>query len=157
MGTMTAGIIDTELERFDPGTAIEAARTPPAEPAPDSGGDFADRIGARAVYAFLYPNFMLNRYGPILDTNRVVPLSPVETLVVFDYYFMETEGDSARRFIERSLAASHTVQEEDVRICEAIQDGLASSAFDRGVYAPRVETAMYHFHRLLAADLRRRD
>jgi choline monooxygenase len=128
-----------------------------AEPAPDSRGDFADRIGSRAVYAFLYPNFMLNRYGPILDTNRVVPLSPDETLVVFDYYFRDTEGEPARRFIDRSLAASQTVQEEDIGICEAVQEGLASSAYDRGVYAPRVETAMYHFHRLLAADLRRHD
>jgi len=34
-----------------------------------SGGDFAERIGEEAIYAFVYPNFMLNRYGPILDTK----------------------------------------------------------------------------------------
>ena len=27
----------------------------------------------RSIYAYLFPNFMLNRYGPWLDTNAVIP------------------------------------------------------------------------------------
>ena len=42
------------------------------------------RLGdAPATYAFLYPNTMLNRYGPWLDTNVVVPLAPDRCKVVF--------------------------------------------------------------------------
>lgn len=118
------------------------------------GGDFDARIGEAALYAFVYPNLMLNRYGPILDTNWVVPLGHDRTRVVFDFYFLETEGPEARGFIEKSVAASHRVQEEDVFISESVQTGLGSPAYDRGIYAPEIEMAAYHFHRLLAADLR---
>ena len=132
--------------------SIQSVRAP--QEAPEAaGGDFAERIGAEALYAFIYPNFMINRYGPILDTNWVVPLSHDRTLVVFDFFFETTEGPEAQEFIRRSVAASHRVQEEDVSISESVQRGLASPAYDRGVYAPAIEMAAYHFHRLLAADL----
>ena len=32
-------------------------------------------------------------------------------------------------------------------------EGTGSPAYDRGIYAPTIEMAAYHFHRLLAADL----
>jgi choline monooxygenase len=89
-----------------------------------------------------------------LDTNLVVPLGHDRTRVIFDFYFRDVDGAPAAEFIERSIAASHRVQEEDVRICESVQKGLGSPAYDRGIYAPKLETAAYHFHRLLAADLR---
>lgn len=117
------------------------------------GSDFKERLGEGAVYAYVYPNLMLNRYGPILDTNWVVPLSHERTLTVFDYYFETDRVDDA--FVERSLEASERVQQEDIDVCEAVQRGLASSGFDRGRYAPTVEQAAYHFHGLLAADLGR--
>jgi choline monooxygenase len=75
--------------------------------------------------------------------------------VVFDFFFRDTEGSEAREFIERSVAASHRVQEEDVTISESVQRGLTSPAYDRGIYAPSIEMAAYHFHRLLARDLRK--
>jgi choline monooxygenase len=120
---------------------------------PGAEGDFPERIGGGALYAWVYPNFMINRYGPVMDTNLVLPLSRNRTRVVFDYYFEGTEGREAQEFIQKSIGASHTVQEEDVAISESVQDGLSSGAYDRGIYAPAFEAPMYHFHRLLAADL----
>jgi choline monooxygenase len=114
------------------------------------GVDFQERLGAGAVYAFVYPNFMINRYGPVMDTNWAVPLGPDRTLTVFDYFF---DRDCDQQFIERSVEASDRVQQEDIAICEAVQRGLRSSAFDRGPYAPRVEQAAHHFHCLLKEDL----
>ena len=35
----------------------------------------ADRLGSSSVYAYLYPNMMINRYGPWMDTNVVIPQS----------------------------------------------------------------------------------
>jgi choline monooxygenase len=90
-----------------------------------------------------------------MDTNYVLPLSQDRTRVIFDFYFEKTEGKEAQDFIDRSIAASHTVQEEDVSISESVQGGLSSGAYDRGIYAPAFEAPMYHFHRLLAADLRK--
>lgn len=118
------------------------------------GHDLGGRIGERAIYAWLYPNFMINRYGPAMDTNLVLPLGPERTLVVFDHYFEETEGESMRAFIERSLESADITQREDVELCESVQRGLASSAYDRGRFAPELEIGEHHFHGLLAHDLR---
>jgi choline monooxygenase len=78
-----AGQLDLDTyktEIFDR-LSIQTCRTP--EEAPQAaGGDFAERLGAEAVYAFVYPNLMLNRYGSILDTNLVVPLGPEQCEVV---------------------------------------------------------------------------
>ncbi|MSR63117.1 MAG: aromatic ring-hydroxylating dioxygenase subunit alpha [Planctomycetes bacterium] len=138
----------TELfERFN------VQSCPPARDAHFRGRDFRERIGAGALYAWIHPNLMLNRYGPILDTNWVVPLGVDRCEVVFDYWFAETEGEDARRFIEASLEASDDVQQEDVAICESVQRGVSSRSYDTGRYA-RTETGMYQFHRLLAKELR---
>ncbi|MGE0489117.1 MAG: aromatic ring-hydroxylating dioxygenase subunit alpha [Vulcanimicrobiota bacterium] len=120
--------------------------------ADDSEGvDFAERLGGGAAYAWLYPNLMLNRYGPIMDLNWVVPLAPDRCLTIFDYWFAADCDDD---FIEKSLMASRQVQHEDVGICESVQVGLGSSAYDTGRYAPMIEMGEYHFHRLLHADLK---
>lgn len=118
-----------------------------------SGADFAERIGDRVLYAWLYPNLMINRYGPMMDTNWVIPHGHNETEVIFDYYFTpETARDT--EFVEKSLAASDVVQQEDVDICESVQKGLGSSSYDRGRYSAKREHGELHFHRLLAQDFR---
>jgi choline monooxygenase len=119
------------------------------------GNDFKERIGKGALYAWIYPNFMFNRYGPILDTNWVVPTGADRCEVVFDYWFPRSHAEADDEFVAQSLAASDRVQQEDVTVSESVQRGVGSSSYDRGRYAPRVETTMLHFHRLLAADLRR--
>jgi choline monooxygenase len=141
----------TEIfERFSVQSCSGAGASPAAA---TSGVDFAERIGAGAWYAWVYPNLMINRYGDILDTNIVVPLSADRCEVIYDWWFMETEGDAARAFIEKSLAASDAVQQEDSGICESVQRGLSSGAFDRGPYSALREKGQHHFHRLLANDL----
>ncbi len=125
--------------------------------APDGriGYDAGARIGPGAIYAWVYPNWMLNRYGPCLDTNHVVPLGPDRCRVDYEFWFRAADGEEARRFLEESVEQSALTQREDVAICESVQVGLGSSAYDRGRYAPRVEQGEHHFHRLLARDLRR--
>ncbi len=117
------------------------------------GTDFAARIGDRALYAWVYPNLMINRYGPIMDTNWVIPTGPDKTDVIFDYYFADTDGKAAQEFIAKSFAASDVVQQEDVDICEAVQGGLMSRSYDQGRYSAEREMGEYRFHRLLAEDL----
>ena len=119
-----------------------------------SPGSASDpRVGAGAIYAFLYPNFMINRYGCWLDTNLVLPLGEGRTRVVMDYWVeRERAGDAG--FVADSLAASRRIHDEDVAISESVQRGLGSRSYTRGRYAAR-ELAMHAFHRELAADLSR--
>ena len=94
---------------------------------------------------------------PLLERQARRATSPKDLAdrceIVFDYWFAETEGEDARRFIAASLEASDDVQQEDVAICESVQRGVSSRSYDTGRYA-RSETGMYHFHRLLAQELR---
>jgi len=115
----------------------------------DPTGDFAQRVGQHADYAWIYPNFMINRYGPWMDTNTVIPVSIDRCLVIFDYYH---EGPLETDFLEQSLVASDRVQQEDIEICNRVQAGLNSGIYDQGVYAPGFEAPMLHFHQLLHAD-----
>ncbi|CAH8302912.1 unnamed protein product [Eruca vesicaria subsp. sativa] len=118
-----------------------------------SGGeDGFDRLGSQALYAFIYPNFMINRYGPWMDTNLVIPLGPRKCKVVFDY-FLDPSLKDDEAFIKRSLEESERVQMEDVGLCESVQRGLESPAYDKGRYA-LVEKAMHHFHCLLHQNLK---
>ncbi|KAL5769136.1 hypothetical protein ACOSQ2_015919 [Xanthoceras sorbifolium] len=114
--------------------------------------DDVDRLGSEALYAFIYPNFMINRYGPWMDTNTVIPLGPRKCKVVFDY-FLEDNLKNDKAFIERSLEDSEKVQMEDIILCEGVQRGLESPAYCSGRYAPTVENAMHHFHCLLYNNL----
>lgn len=116
------------------------------------GGTGDKRVGDEAFYYWLYPNFMINRYGPIMDTNWVIPLSPDRCLTVFDYYFAE---DSDSKFIEESLRQSDRVQQEDIWISESVQKGLGSRAYHAGRYSVQHESGMHLFHSWLHRDLSR--
>ena len=109
------------------------------------------RTGDRAYYYWLYPNFMINLYQGVMDTNLVLPLGREKCLVVFDFFFADTSPE----YNEESVAVSDRVQAEDVDICESVQRGLHSRAYGAGRLSVRRETGEHLFHRLLAQDLRR--
>jgi choline monooxygenase len=113
----------------------------------------AARTGDRAYYYWIYPNFMINVYEGVMDTNLVLPVAPDACLVQFDFFFADvSEGRRARN--AESVAVSERVQEEDVDICESVQRGLRSRAYGAGRLSVRREAGEHLFHRLLARDLR---
>lgn len=102
-----------------------------------------------AFYYFVYPNFMLNILPGRLQTNLVVPLSPDQTLVRFDYFYDDIESPEALAFIQDEIASSDRIQAEDIDICERVQRGVASQAYDRGRFSVECEQGVYHFQSLL--------
>ena len=113
----------------------------------------AVRSGQRAFYYWLYPNFMMNYYEGVLDTNLVRPLDVDRTEVIFDFYFADT-SEAARERNLASIAVGDRIQQEDLDICEAVQRGLNSRAYQAGRLSVRREAGEYLFHRLLHADLK---
>jgi choline monooxygenase len=151
-----AGILDYTHYRTDV-FANASVQTSPlrASDATDDGlATGKVRTGASAFYAWVFPNFMVNAYQGVMDTNLVLPLGPDRCRVVFDFYFAAAEGAAAKEFIAESIAVADRVQREDMAICEEVQHGLAGGTFDVGRYSVRREAAVYHFHRLLAEGLR---
>jgi choline monooxygenase len=113
-------------------------------------GVAATRQG-RAFYLWLYPNFMINAYEGVMDTNLVLPLGVDRCAVIFDYYFADTSAAAEVRHKE-SIAVSEQVQDEDMAICDAVQRGLGSRAYVAGRLSVRREAGEHLFHRLLHAD-----
>jgi choline monooxygenase len=113
----------------------------------------ATRKGDRARYFWLYPNFMINIYQGVMDTNLVLPLGTNRCRVVFDFYFADVSPEK-EEYNTSSVATSDKVQDEDVAICESVQRGLASRAYEAGRLSVRREAGEHLFHRLLARDLK---
>jgi len=120
----------------------------------DSGSEasVASTRQGRAFYLWMYPNFMINAYEGVMDTNLVLPLAVDKCAVVFDYYFADISAAAEKRNSE-SIRVSEVVQDEDMAICDAVQRGLASRAYLAGRLSVRREAGEHLFHRLLYADL----
>jgi choline monooxygenase len=113
----------------------------------------AVRTGDRALYYWIYPNFMVNWYQGLMDTNLVLPLGPDKTEVVFDFYFADV-SEAARERNRASIEVGQRIQDEDTAICHSVQKGLGSRAYKAGRLSVRREGGEHLFHRLLAADLK---
>ena len=97
-----------------------------------------------ALYWFVFPNLMLNFYPWGLSINLVLPQSPTRTRVHFRSYVGDASrcGDGAGGALDR-------VEMEDEAIVESVQRGVRSRLYRGGRYAPTLERAVHHFHRLL--------
>lgn len=124
----------------------------PVTSARDDAYISAVRQGQRALYYWLYPNFMLNWYEGVLDTNLVIPRGVSQTEVIFDFYFTDISEQVRERNLA-SIAVGQRIQDEDVAICKSVQRGLASRAYVAGRLSVRREAGEHLFHQLLYADL----
>lgn len=110
--------------------------------------------GGEAYYFYIWPNFMLNIIPGRLQTNRVVPLAADRCQVIFDYFYEDVTTESARKRAEDDATYAHKIQLEDIEICEHVQRGLASRAYDRGRFSVECEEGVYHFQSLLKNSYR---
>ena len=117
---------------------------------PETG---AVRKGERAFYYWIYPNFMINYYDGVMDTNLVIPHGVDATEVIFDFYFPDV-SEAARERNQASIDVGQRIQDEDVAICKSVQRGLNSRAYQAGRLSVRREAGEHLFHRLLYADLK---
>ena len=111
----------------------------------------AVRTGRRALYYWLYPNFMINCYEGVMDTNLVRPLAVDRTEVVFDFYFADVSEQARERNLA-SVDVGERIQQEDLDICESVQRGLKSRGYTAGRLSVRREAGEHLFHQLLHAD-----
>jgi phenylpropionate dioxygenase-like ring-hydroxylating dioxygenase large terminal subunit len=122
----------------------------------DASSALDPAIGAtrqgQAFYLWIYPNFMINAYSGVMDTNLVLPLGVDECAVIFDYYFADI-SPAAAQHNQDSIKVSEKVQDEDMAICDSVQRGLASRAYVAGRLSLRREAGEHLFHRLLHGDL----
>jgi choline monooxygenase len=142
-----AGVLDyTEYrtELHDHGSV----QISPIVPAKDKV-EGAVRTGTIAQYWWMFPNFMINVYQDVMDTNIVLPLGPDRCRVIFDFYF----SDQSPEYIRQSVEVADQVQLEDMEICAEVQRGLHSRSYDTGRYSVKREGGVYQFHKMLHQSL----
>jgi choline monooxygenase len=101
-----------------------------------------------ALYFWVFPNLMVNINPETLSTNLIVPLSAEKTLTIFEWFAHDLGSEAARQRTLATIEFSDEIQQEDITICEAVQRGLRSVAYDRGRYSVRFENGLHHFHSL---------
>ena len=142
-----AGVLDYREYRTtcDGNTVLQSSPLKPGE-----GETGRTRVGDIAAYWWVYPNFMLNLYGGVMDTNLVVPLGVDRCRVVFDLFFA---ADVSEEFKTESLRVTDQVQTEDVGVCEEVQRNLHGKSYTAGRFSVKRENGQYHFHRMLGRKL----
>ena len=105
--------------------------------------------GSRALYYWIFPNFMLNIYPDNLSSNIILPMGHDKTLTIFEWF---AYGDNPAVSPE-TIRFSDEIQQEDIRICESVQRGLGSRTYKQGRFSVKRENGVHHFHLLLAEFL----
>ncbi len=109
---------------------------------------YGDKEG-EAFYYYIFPNIMFNILPGRLQTNIIRPVDAGTTEVIFDYYYRDVESEGAKKVIESDISYSDDIQQEDIEICEEVQKGLRSKAYDKGRFSVEREEGVYHFQSLL--------
>lgn len=118
-----------------------------------NGNNLYKSKNGKAFYYFIFPNIMLNILPGRLQTNVIRPLTPAKTEVIFSYYYKDPEKAHEDGIIEDDIKYSHHIQLEDIEICELVQKGLQSKAYDKGRFSVEREKGVYHFQSLLKQEL----
>jgi len=135
-------------------TEVEEFYSLQYSPFSDSGSDNIYKTeDGEAFYYFIYPNMMLNILPGRLQTNVVIPVDQNQCIVEFYYYYKDPVSDKMQPIIKEDIAYSEKIQQEDIEICEAVQRGLKSRAYDKGRFSVERELGVYHFQSLIKRSL----
>ena len=74
---------------------------------------------------------------------RKLPTDSIAETAIFP------ESAFCKDLIKNDLAYSDEIQQEDILICENVQKGLKSKAYDKGRFSVKRETGVYHFQSLI--------
>lgn len=119
-------------------------------------GDVRDRRYVRsgdgeadALYYWIFPNVMLNVYLDNTSINIIIPVGHDKTLTIFEWYFQAPGTGAGWESMQQIIAFSDEIQQEDIELCEWVQRGLNSQAYDRGRFSALRENGVHHFQSLV--------
>ena len=102
-----------------------------------------------ALYYWVFPNVMLNVYLDNTSINIIIPVGHDKTLTIFEWYFETPGTGEGWESMQQIIAFSDEIQQEDIELCEWVQRGLKSKAYDRGRFSVLRENGVHHFQSLV--------
>lgn len=128
---------------------------------PVENGEVRDRryvrteAEAEALYYWIFPNVMLNVYLDNTSINIILPIDHEKTLTIFEWYFQQPGTGEGWDSMQQIIAFSDQIQQEDIEICENVQKGLKSNAYNQGRFSVKRENGVHHFQTLVHEFLTR--
>ena len=98
---------------------------------------------SEGYWMYLWPNVAINSYANGFSLERIIPISPTQTKISYLYLFSDNCSDVD---MEKSMATSSKITEEDIQLVERIQDNLHSGLYIPGPLSPKHETGLVTFH-----------
>ena len=102
-----------------------------------------------ALYYWLFPNTMFNIYQDNMSSNVILPVGVDRTLTIFEWFFAEPGTPDGWESTQQSIAFSDQIQQEDIALCEQVQRGLRSKAYETGRFSAKRENGVFHFQGLV--------
>ncbi len=109
-----------------------------------------DGANYSGLWLWRHPNLGLNIYPAGMNIERMLPLGPHRTKLVYNFFFRDVSAEAEPQ-IAAAIAATLQVTREDVTICEAVQRNLDAGLYDRGPLSPRHENGVRYFQTLVRA------
>jgi Rieske 2Fe-2S family protein len=109
-------------------------------------------LQASSMYgATVFPNMFLDLTGTVAIATRLQPRGPEHTTIVTDYLFRPETIDEPGFDPGEVVEFSELVAHQDYVVCERVQVGVRSRAFDHGVFAEKDALAYAFTRQYLAA------
>ena len=114
----------------------------------------ADKIKI-AEYIALFPNVLLGLQNDHFFALVLRPDGPGKTTEIIQLYYLDDVAENADFAHARKvmLEGWREVFLEDVGVCESMQLGRNSPAFDGGAFSPALDVSTHSFHRWVASRL----
>lgn len=142
-----------KTELFNNGVLVTGGARPEETllmpPAPT--GEQGARISA--LFAWFWPNFMLNCYPWGVNVNTIVPLAHNRTRVEFWRYLWPGMTPADADAASPLTGILDVTEKQDDAVVESVARGLKSRLYSRGRYSPDWENGTHHFNRLLEKAL----
>ncbi len=107
----------------------------------------------QALYYWIFPNFMLNIYMGMLQTNVVIPDGADRCIVRFEWYFSDDAPPESWDKLNDAIEFSDEIQREDAQLCADVQRNLKVGVYTRGRFNAKRENGVHHFQSLLSEHL----
>lgn len=146
-------LIDLDKYEVVPHEFFSVQRGPPKASTLEKRKESLETVEClEGVYAYLWPNFMLNIYPGTgnASTNLILPIDEHQCLAVYEFFFSERMPEEEQR---RMVAFIDQVQQEDIVLVESVQRGLRSGFYKQGQLILSRENGIQHFQKLVYSAL----
>ncbi len=90
------------------------------------------------MFIFLFPNHMFS-----------VIIEPINSTESIEHAILLTESDANKTWINDLWNFYDKVNKEDIKICEAVQQGIECDVYNGGRMVPEFESTIHRFHKMI--------